>query len=199
MRKPITHIINSHAILLAILLCSSVSHQRTLEDEAILQATYQICSGVNFSKNSSISSYQTIQNIISDKVTSTFEQYMKTMSKENLSTYVISLIPYIIVWGALFGGLLFSCLILCCCNFCGCCCFRCRKQELEERYSTKKIILYIVIISSSVALIASAFICAGFSASLPKSTKITDCSLSLTKNEFILYYYNIEGTTQHLA
>jgi hypothetical protein len=199
MLKPITQIFNCHHVMLAMLLYSAISHQRVLEDEAILQATYQICSGVNFSENSSISSSQTIQNIISDKVANTFEQYMKTMEKDNLNTYIISLIPYVVVWGALFGGLLFSCLMLCCCNFCGCCCFRCRKQELEERYSTKKIILYIVIISSSVALIASAFICAGFSASLSKSAKITDCSLSLTKNEFILYRYNVEGAIQHSA
>ena len=152
----------------------------------ILDRASEYCDNVDFEHNSTISSQNTIINLISSGFNSTFNTYLQSFHHPTYHTLITKLVPYGIPWALILGVLLLTFLMLCCLNFCGCCCFcGCRSLDVEEQCPTKKIILYILITSCTIVIAISCILSISYSTLMPKALQKTRCAISLATQEFI--------------
>ena len=154
-----------------------------LANPDILKEYDNYCSGVNISKNSTITSASIVQSLMGEKASNILYQYLQTGSASTINSYLMALIPYIASIAAIFALMFLSCTFLCCCNFCGCCCGKCKTISKPEKCPTSKLILNIFIVSTGIVVSIACFICAAFSPSVHQSIEAVKCEYFLFTQE----------------
>ena len=157
----------------------------------ILKEYDEYCSGVNISKNSTISSESIVQSLMREKTSNQLYQYLQTGDDASMKSYLLSMIPYVASISAVFALMLLSCIFLCCCNFCGCCCGKCKTIPKAEKCPTQKLILNIFIVSTGIVVAIACFTCAAFSPSVQQSIQTVKCEYFLFTKELETYMLKI--------